>query len=54
MTAVDVGAPFWAAETCPACQAALTVTDTGPAASWECGSCGWTVTLPAAGSGENQ
>jgi hypothetical protein len=34
-------------ESCPACQASLTVTDTPSAATWECAACGWSITLPA-------
>jgi hypothetical protein len=47
----DIGCPD---ETCPACHAALTVTDTGPAATWHCGSCGWTATLTAAEAGDSR
>jgi len=38
-------------ESCRACQARLTVTDTADAATWECSACGWIVTLPAVAGG---
>jgi ribosomal protein L37AE/L43A len=38
-------------DSCPSCQATLTVTDTLAAATWECSACGWTVTLPAVAGG---
>jgi hypothetical protein len=38
-------------ESCPACRASLTVTDTPDTATWECPACGWTVTLLALSGG---